>query len=307
MANIGIIGSGNVGANCAFFIAEKGVSDVVLYDIQDGMSTGKALDMMEAAPVRGYRTKISGTDRIEDVLRSDILIVTAGAVRQPGMKREDLFEANRAVVSEIAQKIGSQPQKSEYKVIVVTEPVDMMTALFVKESGLARERVMGLGGTLDATRLRYLIAHELGVAMEDVSATVVGRHSSSMIPLADYCTVAGVPISRLLSADKIEALFEATRTAGDLIVKMAQRANAYYGPSAVACDLAEAINHNSGRILPVSLVLNGEYGVSGVAMSLPAVIGKNGVEQVLKPKLTGEQQKQFTATADELRLVIDVA
>lgn len=303
MANIGIIGSGNVGANCAFFIAEKGVGDVVLYDIQEGMSTGKALDMMEAAPVRGYSTKISGTDNIEDALRPDILIVTAGAVRQPGMKREDLFEANRAPITEIAARVAG----GDHKVIMVTEPVDLMTALFVTESGLPRERVMGLGGMLDSTRLRYLIAHELGVAMEDISATVIGRHSGSMVPLADYCTVAGVPISRLLSADRIEALFEATRNAGDLIVDMAQRASAYYGPSAAACDLAEAIHRNSGRICPVSIVLAGEYGMRNVAMSLPAIIGRNGVEQVLQPKLSEEQKQRFVIAARELQQILGVA
>ncbi len=303
MANIGIIGSGNVGANSAFFIAERGVSDVVLYDVQEGVSTGKALDMMEAAPVRGYSTKISGTDNIEDVLRSDILIVTAGAVRRPGMNREDLFEANRPVISEIAQASAGVDRK----VIVVTEPVDLMTALFVKESGLPRERVMGLGGMLDSTRLRYLIAHELHVAMEDVSATVIGRHSGSMVPLPDYCTVAGVPISRLLPPERVEALFDATRSAGDLIVDMAQRANAYYGPSAAACDLAEAIHRNSGRICPVSILLRGEFGMRGVAMSLPAVIGRNGVEQVLLPQLTDEQKKRFVTAAQELQQILDVA
>ncbi|TVR33448.1 MAG: malate dehydrogenase [Spirochaetaceae bacterium] len=303
MANIGIIGSGNVGANCAFFLAEKGVGDVVLYDIQQGMSTGKALDMMEAAPVRGYSTRISGTDDIEDVLRADVLIVTAGAVRQPGMKREDLFEANRTPLSDIAARLAG----TDHKVIVVTEPVDLMTALLARQSGLPRERVMGLGGMLDSTRLRYLIAHELGVAMEDITATVVGRHSSSMVPLANYCTVAGVPITRLLPADRIEALFEATRNAGDLIVDMAQRASAYYGPSAAACDLAEAIVRNSGRICPVSIVLKGEYGLHDVAMSLPAIIGRNGVEQVLEPELDPEQKSRFVTAAHELQQILGVA
>ena len=300
MANIGIIGSGNVGANCAFFVAEKGVGDVILYDIQSGMSTGKALDMMEAAPVRGYNTRISGTDDIEDALRADVLIVTAGAVRQPGMKREDLFEANRKPVSEIAARLAG----TDHKVIVVTEPVDLMTALFVRDSGLPRGCVMGLGGMLDSTRLRYLIAHELNVAMEDVAATVIGRHSSSMVPLQNYCTVSGVPISHLLPAERVEALFEATRNAGDLIVDMAQRASAYYGPSAAACDLAEAIVRNSGRICPVSIVLAGEFGLHGVAMSLPAVIGRNGVEQVLEPRLDEEQTRRCVAAAQELQQIL---
>lgn len=303
MANIGIIGSGNVGANTAFFIAERNVAHVVLYDIQEGLSTGKALDMMEAAPVRGYDVRIQGTDRLEHVLANDVIIITAGSVRKPGMKREDLYGENAELIRGLARGMAG----SAAKVIMVSEPVDMLTALFVEESGMDRRQVMGLGGVLDSTRLRYLISQELGVTTENVQATVIGRHSDAMIPLARYCTVSGVPVSQLIPTDRLEALFEETRNAGNLIVDMAQRASSYYGPSAAATDLAQAVNMNTGRIMSVSMMLAGEYEIEGVAMSLPAVIGRNGIEQVMLPQLTEEEQQKLRSSAEDLKSIMKSA
>ena len=303
MANIGIIGSGNVGANTAFFIAEHNVAHVVLYDIQEGLSTGKALDMMEAAPVRGYDVRIQGTDRLEHVLANDVIIVTAGSVRKPGMQREDLFSENAGIIRELAKSMSG----SSAKVIMVSEPVDMLTALFVEESGLDRRQVMGLGGVLDSTRLRYFIAQELGVTTENVQATVIGRHANAMIPLPRYCTVSGVPVTQLMPSDRLEELFEETRNAGNLIVDMAQRASSYYGPSAAATELAQAVNMNTGRIMTVSMMLRGEYGIDGVAMSLPAVIGRNGIEQVMLPQLTDAEQQKLTASAEDLKNMMQSA
>jgi malate dehydrogenase len=303
MANIGIIGSGNVGANTAFFIAERNVAHVVLYDIQEGLSTGKALDMMEAAPVRGYDVRIQGTDRLEHVLANDIVIITAGSVRKPGMKREDLYGENAELITELAKSMAG----SAAKIIMVSEPVDLLTALFVKESGMDRRQVMGLGGVLDSTRLRYLISQELGVTTENVQATVIGRHSDAMIPLRRYCTVSGVPIGQLIASDRIEELFEETRNAGNLIVDMAQRASSYYGPSAAATDLAQAVNMNTGRIMSVSMMLTGEYGIDGVAMSLPAVLGRNGIEQVMLPQLSGEEKQKLTRSAEDLKSMMKSA
>ena len=300
MANIGIIGSGNVGANTAFFIAEHNVAHVVLYDIQEGLSTGKALDMMEAAPVRGYDVRIQGSDRLDHALANDIVIVTAGSVRAPGMKREDLYSEN----AEVIRGIAASMRGSTAKVIVVSEPVDMLTALFVEESGMDRHQVIGLGGVLDSTRLCYLIAEELGVTAENVQATVIGRHSDAMIPLARYSTVSGVPVEQLIDAQRLQELFDHTRNSGNLIVDMAQRASSYYGPSAAATELAQAINMNTGRIFSVSMMLRGELGVDGVAMSLPAVIGRNGIEQVMLPKLTEEEQSKFNSSAEELRAIM---
>jgi malate dehydrogenase len=301
MNEIGIIGSGNVGANIAFFIAEKGVADVCLYDVKDGVSQGKSLDMMEAAPIRRYKTKIRGTDSFQEARSKDIVIITAGSVRSPGMKREDLFEQNRALITELAASFKG----SESTVILVTEPVDLLTTLFVQESGMNENRVMGLGSYLDSTRLRYLLAKELGISPESVDATVIGRHSDDMIPLPDYCAVAGVPVKHLIEPERLESIFAETRGAGALIVDMAQRASAYYGPSAVAAELAEAILKDLKRTIPVSIMFTGQYGIRGAAMSLPAVIGAGGVVRVLEPRLTDEQKEKLTESAEAVRRVVE--
>ena len=297
MGLIGIVGSGNVGANTAFFLAERDVADVVLYDEQEGLSTGKALDMMEAAPIRNYQTKISGTDTFSDLLDADIVIVTAGAVRQPGGKREGLLEQNRETLADVAGRMKSFTGIA----IVVSEPVDSLTTVFLDESGLADNRVMGLGGFLDSTRLRLFIANELGVSMENVTALVIGRHTDSMLPLADYCKVSGIPISALMTGEKIEKVFGQTRGAGDLIVDLAQRANAYYGPSATASDLCAAIVNNTRRICSVAVKLTGQFGIDGVAMSMPAIIGSGGVLRILEPVLNKTQKKQLSESAKAVK------
>lgn len=303
MAQIGIFGSGNFGANTAFFLAEKNVADVLMYDVQDGLATGKALDMMEAAPVRGYRTKLSGTDSPDEIAESDVVIIAAGLVRKPGMAREDLFAENKDTIVDIAGRLAD----SSAVVIVATEPVDFLTTAFVNASGLPARRVMGVGGFLDSIRLRYLLAKELSVSMDNVTALVIGRHATPMLPLADYCTVSGIPITSLLDEAEIEQLFERTRQAGDLIVDMAERASAYYGPSAVACDLAESILRDSRRILSVSLMFEGQYGIEGVAMSLPAIIGEEGIVKILEPKLTADQKETLETSAESIRSVVAAA
>ena len=250
--------------------------------------------------MRGYLTKLSGTDRIEDIFDSEIIVITAGLVRKPGMKRSDLFGENRPIVSELASAL------SRYSgiVIIVTEPVDFLTTAFVKQSGLPPGRIIGLGGFLDSTRLRYLIARELSVSTENVSALVIGRHSDEMIPLPAYCHVSGIPVEALMDKDSLEKIFEETRKSGSLIVDMAERASAYYGPSAVASDLAEAIVRDTRRIISVSLLFSGQYGIEDVAMSLPAIIGKNGIEKVLEPVLTKGQESILRNSAETIRSLI---
>ena len=282
---IGIIGSGNVGANTAFFLAEKGVDHVLLYDVQDGMAKGKALDMMEAAPIRGYRTTIKGTDQPGDILNCDIIIITAGAVRKPGMKRDALFLENKKIIEEYAEKITNPAAK----VLIVSEPVDLLTTLFASKSELPSNQIMGLGGVLDATRLRYLIAKELSVSMENVAAQVVGRHTADMILLKDYCCVSGISLDNFMDQKKIDELFEQTKQAGALIVDLAGRASAYYGPSAVAVELAEAICRDTGRVLSVSHMLTGQFGISNAALSLPSVITKTGISKVIEPQLSQKE------------------
>ncbi|MGA2639461.1 MAG: malate dehydrogenase [Spirochaetia bacterium] len=287
MAQVSIIGGGNVGANAAFFIAEKGVTDVLLVDIQAGLSRGKMLDIMEAAPIRRYRNFLSGSDSLDDIRGSELVVVAAGAIRSPGMRREDLFTRNAGLIRSLAPEVARLAPDSI--VIVATEPVDGLTALFTRVSGMPRSRVLGLGGILDCTRLRALIARELDVSMEIVSAMVIGRHSDDMICLPRYCSIAGVPLPLLLPADKIAALVEETRTAGDLVVELAKRSSAYYAPSAAIAELADSVHMNLNRVFSVSLLLQGEYDVTDAALSLPALVGAGGVSRVLTPELTQEE------------------
>jgi len=284
MAQVSIIGGGNVGANAGFFIAEKGVTDVLLVDIKPGLSRGKMLDIMEAAPIRRYRNFLRGSDSLEEIRGSEFVVVAAGAIRSPGMRREELYAANAGLIAALAPEIARLAPDAV--VLIATEPVDGLTTLFTRVSGLPRARVLGLGGILDTTRLRALIARELDVSMEIVSAMVIGRHSDDMICLPRYCSVGGIPLPLLLSAEKVAALVEETRTAGDLVVELAKRSSAYYAPSAAIAELADSIHMNLHRLFPVSLVLQGEYGITGAALSLPTLIGAQGAGRILTPELT---------------------
>jgi malate dehydrogenase len=301
MAQVSIIGSGNVGANAAFFIAEKGVTDVLLVDIQEGLSRGKALDIMEAAPIRRYRNTLRGTDSLEDIAGSQMVVLAAGAIRKPGQRREDLYEVNAPLVKDLAPRVARLAPGAI--VIVATEPVDSLTAVFTRESGMSRERVLGLGGVLDSTRLRALISRELGVSMEIVSALVIGRHSDDMICLPRYSAVSGVPLPLLLSQERIHALVAETRAAGGLLVDLARRSSAYYAPSAAISELADSIHMNLNRVFSVSVLLNGEYGVRGAALSLPAAIGEKGAARIFTPELLPEEKAVFLESA---RLIASV-
>jgi malate dehydrogenase len=303
MAWVSIVGGGNVGANAAFFIAEKGVTDDLLVDIQPGLSRGKMLDIMEAAPIRRYRNHLSGSDSLGDIAGSRLVVIAAGAIRTPGMRREDLFTVNAGLIASLAPEVARLAPDAT--VVIATEPVDSLTALFARESGFPRGRVMGLGGILDSTRLRALIARELSVSMEIVSAMVIGRHSDDMICLPRYCSVSGVPLPLLLAPERIASLVEETRTAGDLVVEMAKRSSSYYAPSAAVAELADSIHMNLNRIFPVSVLLEGEYGARGAALSLPAVIGEKGVVRVLTPELTPQEKAVFLESARRVAAAVN--
>jgi len=302
MSRVSIIGGGNVGANAGFFIAEKGVTDVLLVDIQPGLSRGKMLDIMEAAPIRRYRNMLAGSDSIEDIKGSQLVVLAAGAIRAPGMRREDLFTANAGLIRTLAPQIARLAPEST--VVIGTEPVDSLTCLFVQKSGMPRTRVIGLGGILDSTRFRVLIARELNVSTEIVSAMVIGRHSDDMICLPRYCSVSGVPLPLLLSAERIASIIEETRTAGDLVVEMAKRSSSYYAPSAAVAELADSVHMNLNRIFPVSIKLQGEYGVEDAALSLPVVIGENGVVRVMVPELTAKEKSVFLESARKVAAAV---
>jgi malate dehydrogenase len=302
MHYVTVIGSGNVGANTAFFIAERGITDVALYDIRDGLARGKGLDMMEAAPIRRYRNRIWEAKSLDVVAETETVILAAGTVRTPGMKREDLFEQNRSIVSELAPELARLAPQAKF--LVATEPVDLITTEFLKRSGLDRSKVMGIGGCLDVTRLRYFAAQELGLSPENISATVIGRHSDAMIVMLRYCSVSGLPLTTLLSDEQQRKIVDQTRQAGDLIVNMAQRSSAFYAPSAAIVEVVDAIHMDLRRVTCVSLLLQGEYGINGVAMSLPAVIGRNGIERVLTLRLTEEEQQRLRSSAGELEKIL---
>jgi malate dehydrogenase len=299
MERVGIIGSGNAGANAAFFIAEKGIAHVLLYDIKKGLSIGKALDLMEAAPVRIYRTQIQGTDSLDLVLKCNIIVVAAGAMRTPGMKREDLFDDNVVIIEKLAKALKGRTDG--VNVIIVTEPVDLLTTVFTLSSGLPREHVLGLGGLLDSTRLRYAVARDLDVAAEDVAAVVVGRHNEEMIGPAQYCTVSGVPVLNLMLPEQYAAVMEETRKAGDFIAEMAGRSTAYYAPSASVAELVDALVRDTKRLLPVSLLFTGEYDIENVALSIPAVVGKRGVQKIKLPRLSNEELNGLRKSAAKMQ------
>ncbi len=299
MANVAIIGAGNVGSNTAFFIAERNIGGVLLYDLDAGAARGKALDMMEAAPIRGYQYSIDALDSIEQTRESRMVVIAAGAGREPGMKREDLYARNMPIVDDLA----AQLRDYDGVVLIATEPVDLMVMRFHQQSGLPRTRVIGLGGALNSARLRHVLSRCLNITTENISATVIGRHSSAMIPLLEYSRVNGIPVTVLLDEETRERVIQETRTAGDLIVEMSQRASSYYGPSAVAADIAQAVLWDTHRIMPVSFVWDGYYGVSDVAMSLPVVLGRDGIERVLEPRLDKERTSALVESARELEKI----
>ncbi len=297
MAQIGIIGSGNLGANAAFFMAENQVADVCLYDIQEGLSFGKALDMMEAAPVRQYRVAVDGSDKLESVLQTQVLVIAAGAIREPGQGSDDLFHTNSSVIREIAAAVAGYSGV----VIIATEPVDPLTALFVAESGLDARRVFGFGGILDTARMRLKLARELGIEPQDIDALVVGRHGEGLIVLPNYTRVTGIPILHFIDEHRLRQLAAEVGTAEDRILELAKRTNSFYGPAAALAELAEAVVWDSGRVASVSVVLQGEYDLSGGAISLPAIIGREGVRRVLLPRLSDDELTRLRSAASDVQ------
>jgi malate dehydrogenase len=299
MKKVAIVGSGNVGANTAFFIAEKGFADVSLSDALDGVAAGKALDIMEVAPLRSYKAVVGGLPPPEALEGADVVVAAAGAVRSPGMRREDLLDRNRPVVREISRLVKRLAPGSV--AVVVTEPVDVLTSVFAEESGFPRERVLGAGGLLDSTRLRYAVGRDLGVSVETVSALVMGRHGPDLIAPVRFVSVTGVQLLELMGLDQFNALVEEVRSAGDFIVEMAQRGNAFYAPSAAIAELVDAVCRDGNRVLSVSVQLEGEYGIEGAAMSVPVIIGEGGVKRFLLPALEPDELARLKKSADDLR------
>jgi malate dehydrogenase len=297
---ITVVGAGNVGATTAQRLAELGiVNEVVLIDILEGMPKGKALDLWEAAPVVGYDTHLTGGTDYALSDGSDIVIVTAGLARKPGMSRDDLLKKNAEIVGGVAREIGARCP--EAIVLVVSNPLDVMSYVTLKTTGFDRKRVIGMAGVLDTARFRSFIALELDLSVRDVSAFVLGGHGDSMVPLPRYSTVAGIPLPHLLSEDRIEALVDRTRKGGGEIVELLGSGSAFYAPSAAVVEMAEAILRDRNRILPCAAWLQGEYGLSEVFVGVPVKLGAGGIKEIVEIELTGEEKKALHASASHVK------
>ncbi|WP_072150073.1 malate dehydrogenase [Candidatus Kryptobacter tengchongensis] len=301
---ITIVGAGNVGATTAQRIIDNELAnEVVLVDIVEGIPQGKGLDMYEATPITGVDVKVIGTNGYEETANSDIIIITAGVARKPGMSREDLLNTNFGIVKEATLK--SIEKSPNAIIIVVTNPLDVMAYTAWRISGFERHRVIGMAGVLDTARFRTFIAMELNVSVEDVYAFVLGGHGDDMVPLVRYTTVAGIPISELLPKEKIEQLVKRTREGGAEIVSYLKTGSAYYAPSAAIVEMVESIVKDKKRILPCSVLLQGEYGLNDVFVGVPVKLGKKGVEEIIELKLTDEEKQALHASASRVKKIID--
>ncbi len=299
---ITIVGAGNVGATAAHWAAEKELGDIVIIDIIDGLPQGKALDLTEAGPVEGFDTRVLGTNDYQDTAGSDLVIVTAGLPRKPGMSREELAEKNRDIMTSVIGEIAKH--SPDCFIIVVSNPLDVMTYVAKQVSGFPKHRVFGMAGVLDSARFRAFIAMELDVSVEDVQAFVLGGHGDAMVPLPRYSTVAGIPIPELMTQEQIDRIVERTRKGGGEIVNLLKTGSAFYAPSASAIQMAEAVLKDKKRILPCAAYLEGEYGIEGIYFGVPVKLGAGGVEEVIQITMTDEEAKALHASADVVKRTI---
>jgi malate dehydrogenase len=304
---VSIVGAGNVGATCAHWIAAKELADVVLVDVVEGIPQGKALDLLEAMPIEKRDVAIAGANDYAATANSDIVVVTAGIPRKPGMSRDDLLNTNFKIMSDVVSKVVAESPESI--LIIVSNPLDAMAQTAFRQAGFNRERVIGMAGVLDSARFRTFIAEELKVSVENVTAFVLGGHGDTMVPLARYSTVAGIPITELIEAGRLEQLIQRTRDGGAEIVKYLKTGSAYYAPSAATVEMAEAILKDKKKILPCAAYLTGEYGIDGYYIGVPCKLGTAGLEKIIEIKLTGEEDaalKKSAAAVKELCAVIGV-
>jgi malate dehydrogenase len=298
-----VIGAGNVGATTAQRIAEAGLADVVLVDIVEGLPQGKGLDLAEAAPVVGHDARIVGTNDYDATAGSDIIVVTSGLARQPGMSRDDLLAKNAGIVKAVVEAAASR--SPEAVLIVVTNPLDAMCHVAMRASGFPRERVLGMAGVLDSARFRTFIAEELGVSVEDTHAFVLGGHGDTMVPLPRYSTVAGIPITDLLPQERIDALVDRTANGGAEVVALLKTGSAFYAPAASTFEMVDAILRDRRRVLPCAVYLQGEYGVEGLFVGVPVVLGAGGMQRVITITLTDAEQAAFQKSAGAVRELVE--
>ena len=299
---IAVIGAGNVGATTAQRLAERDYCDIVLVDIVDGLPQGKSLDMLEAGPVVGYDTNLIGSNGYEETSNSDLVIITSGVPRKPGMSRDDLLLTNKRIVQTVTeQAIAYSP---DCMLLVVSNPLDAMVQLAYRVSGFPKHRVFGMAGVLDTARYRTFIAEELDVSVQDVQALVLGGHGDTMVPLPRYTTVAGVPVTQLMERGRLDAIIERTRRGGEEIVRFLRTGSAFYAPSAAIAEMVDAILLDKKRILPAAALLEGEYGIDGLFVGVPVKLGAGGVEQVIEIQLDDGEMRSLRRSADAVRELI---
>jgi len=301
---VSVIGAGNVGATCAFRIAEGGYADVVLVDIVEGLPQGKGLDMLESCPIIGSSVNITGTNGYEETAGSDIVVITSGIPRKPGMSRDDLVATNSKIVEQVTENVVKH--SPDCIIIVVCNPLDAMTQMALHVSKFPRTRVFGQSGVLDSARFRTFIARELNVSVEDVFACVLGGHGDTMVPVTRLCTVGGVPISDLLPKDKIDAMVERTVKGGAEIVALLKTGSAFYAPGVASAQMVEAIIMDKKKILPCATLLEGEYGIDNIVVGVPAKLGSAGIEEVIELKLTDDESAALKKSADAVKGLLGV-
>ncbi len=304
MKKITVVGAGNVGATAAQRIAEKHLAEnVVLLDVIDGIPQGKGLDMWESAPVEDFDSAVIGTNDYKDTEGSDIVVITAGLARKPGMTRDDLLMKNAEIVGSVTEQVV--PGSPDAVIVVVSNPLDVMTWVAMKKSNFPKNRVVGMAGILDSARFRLFIAKELNVSVKDVQALVLGGHGDSMVPLVRYSTVSGIPISELIPEERITQLVDRARNGGIEIVNYLKTGSAYYAPSSSAVEMVDAIVKNRQRILPCAAYLEGEYGLSGMYVGVPVQLGSKGIEKIIELKLTDQELAELHRSANDVKLNID--
>jgi malate dehydrogenase len=299
MPKITIIGAGAVGATAAQRIVQMELGDVVMTDIVEGLPQGKALDLAQAGPLCGYDSKVTGTNEYEGIEDSDVVVVTAGIARKPGMTREDLLKINGKIIKEVSQNIAKYAPDSI--VIIVSNPLDIMTYVAMKTTGFEPRRVFGMSGVLDSGRFATFIAMELGCSVRDISAMVLGGHGDTMVPLPRFTTVSGIPITELMSKDTIQRLVERTVNGGAEIVNLLKTGSAFYAPSASVTNMVEAVLKDTKRVMPVCAYLSGEYGKRDIYLGVPVKLGRRGIEDIIELELTADERKALDRSAEALR------
>ncbi len=302
-SKVTVVGAGNVGATLAQRVLEKGYADVVLVDVIDGLPQGKGLDMLESGPLVGFDTMITGVTTYEETAGSDVVVITAGIARKSGMSRDDLLFTNQKIVSSVTKEVVKH--SPETIIVVISNPLDAMAQLTLHESRFPKNRVVGMAGILDTARFRTFLAEELDVAVEDVHANVLGGHGDSMVPLIRYASVGGIPVSSLISKERLDSIVQRTRDGGAEIVAHLKTGSAYYAPSAAGAEMVEAILLDKKRVLPCTAYLDGEYGVKGLFVGVPVKLGGKGVEQIIEIELTAREEAEFKKSAGAVRELVE--